>query len=510
MRVMRIVSAVLFPVSMVALVACAGSETESAAESEGTVAEAPDVVMVMPVSTQSEEARDHYMAGSHALDMARPTEANTLFELAVAADPQFAAGYLMVASSAASTEEFTTNLALANQYAAQASQPEQLRIAMMQRCFENNTEGHLEAAAELVDMEPMSPRAWLALAGVQGGNNDVEASRTSVAKAIELAPDFAAAHMQAGNSYLFLEPKDFTKAEEHFRRAIELEPSEPNPYDLLGDVHRAQGNLQAAYEDYTMAAERAPEMGSPLQQRGHVNSFLGNYDQARADYDRAMELETMRGNTNAPFYAVFRAYVNIHAGEPEAAIAELREIVAQADAMEAGGVDAKVNALTNIAQIAMHYGDFETAESAFADRATLVREQAGSVGSESFTRGTEAGIAYWEGMLAARSGDAETARAKADEYAALVEPDPNPRKLEPVHQLLGMNDYVQGDFASAAEQLAQAAPGNVYMDYYQALALAESGAATEAREILEALAVYNFNGVNYAMIRADVLRRVAM
>jgi hypothetical protein len=69
---------------------------------------------------------------------------------------------------------------------------------------------------------------------------------------------------------------------------------------------------------------------------------------------------------------------------------------------------------------------------------------------------------------------------------------------------------VQGDFASAAEQLAQAVPGNVYMDYYQALALAESGAAAEAREILEALAVYNFNGVNYAMIRADVLRRVAM
>ena len=104
----------LLPVLVLPLAACAGSETESAAESEGTVAETPDVVMVMPVSTQSEEARDHYMAGSHALDMARPMEANTFFEQAIAADPQFAAGYLMVASSAASTEEFTANLALAN------------------------------------------------------------------------------------------------------------------------------------------------------------------------------------------------------------------------------------------------------------------------------------------------------------------------------------------------------------------------------------------------------------
>ena len=129
----------LFPVLVLLAAACAGSETESAAESEGTVAEAPEVVMVMPVSTESEEARDHYMAGAHALDMVRPTEANTYFEQAVAADPQFAAGYLMVASSAASTEEFTTNLALANQHAAQASQPEQLRIAIMQRGFENNS-----------------------------------------------------------------------------------------------------------------------------------------------------------------------------------------------------------------------------------------------------------------------------------------------------------------------------------------------------------------------------------
>ena len=78
-----------------------------------------------------------------------------------------------------------------------------------------------------------------------------------------------------------------------------------------------------------------------------------------------------------------------------------------------------------------------------------------------------------------------------------------------MHQVLGMSDFVQGDFASAAEHLGQGAPGNVYLDYYEALALAETGAAAESREILESLAVYNFNGVGYAMIRVDVLDRVA-
>lgn len=497
----------LLPVVLLPLAGCTGAETESAGES-AAAADEMSVMMTMPLSTESDEARRHFLEGAHALDMARPTEANAAFEQAVAVDPEFAAGYMMIASSAASTEEFTTNLALATQYAAGASRPEQLQITIMERGFENNTEGQLEAARELVELQPDSPRAWLTLAGVQAGLNEVEASRASIARAIELAPDFAAAHMQAANSYLFLEPKNFGTAEEHVRRSIALEPSEPNPYDLLGDVHRAQGDLEAAYEDYSMAAERAPDMGSPLQQRGHVNSFLGNFDEARADYDRAMELETARGNTNVPFFAVFRAYVNLHAGDPDAAVSELREIAVQADAMPAAGVDAKVNALTNIAQIAMHYGDFDTAEAALGERATLVRRRAEAVDTDSFTRGTEAGIAYWEGMLAARRGDAETARQKADEFAALVEPDPNPRKMEPVHQILGMSAFVQGDFAAAAEQLAQAAPGNVYMDYYEALALAETGAGEEARQILEELAVYNFNGVGYAMIRADVLGRI--
>ena len=82
------------------------------------------------------------------------------------------------------------------------------------------------------------------------------------------APNMAAPHMQLGNNYLFLEPKDFNAAEEHFQAAVDLAPDEPQPYDLLGDVHRAQGKLELAAMDYGKAAELAPDQGSPLQQRG--------------------------------------------------------------------------------------------------------------------------------------------------------------------------------------------------------------------------------------------------
>jgi tetratricopeptide (TPR) repeat protein len=252
-------------------------------------------------------------------------------------------------------------------------------------------------------------------------------------------------------------------------------------------------------------------MGSPLQQRGHVNSFLGQFDEARADYDRSMELEMARGNNNAPFFALFRAYVHIHESDPEAAIAELTELAASAEELGVEGTDdIKINCLGNVAQIATHTGDYATAEAALAERAILMLAQAQAAGTEQFQRAQESGIVFMDALLAARQGDAETARAKADEYTALVEPDANPRKMEPVHQILGMTEFYEGNYAAAAEELAQAAPGNVYAKYYRAVALDESGQSDEADALFDELAVWNFNGLNYALIRADVLERVAL
>ncbi len=466
------------------------------------------VVMELPVTTSSDAARSHFDAGLEAADMGRANDANAHFELAIEADPGFAQGYLRVAFTSASTEEFTTNLATAVELSQSASQAEQLMIMITQRGFERDVEGQLALAEELVELEPESPRAWLTLAGIQAGMNDIADSRNSIANALDLAPSMAAAHMQLGNNYLFLEPKDFASAERHFQAAIDAAPDEPNPYDLMGDVHRAQGNLEAAYQDYTMAADRAPTMGSPLQQRGHVNSFLGNYDEARADYTTAMDLEDARGTNNAPFFAPFRAYVNIHAGDPEAAVAELTELVATADAMNIeGAIDVKINALNNIVQIATHYGDWSTATTALEDLAILLRQQAEDVGTEQFSRGQEGAIVYWEGMIAARQGDTRTAEAKAAEFATLVEPDANPRKMEPVHQILGITEFYQENYVAAVEHLDAGNPNNIYMQYYRAVALDEIGRSDEADAVFEKLAVYNFNGLGYAMTRADIIER---
>ena len=181
-----------------------------------------DSISEIPVTTTSDAARNLFNAGLDAMDMGRFNDANSLFEQSVIADSTFAQGYLRIANSASSTDEFTTNLARAVELSGDASEAEQVLISITQKGFENDVEGQLEQAQRLVELLPESPRALLALAGVQSGMNDAEASRATNMQAIEMAPDFAAAHMQLGNNFLFLEPKDFAQAEEHFQHAIDL------------------------------------------------------------------------------------------------------------------------------------------------------------------------------------------------------------------------------------------------------------------------------------------------
>src|SRR5207237_8262928 len=56
-------------------------------------------VMQHPITTSSAVARDHFLRGQRELDLGRFIDANAHFKEAVAADPDFAFGYLNVANT---------------------------------------------------------------------------------------------------------------------------------------------------------------------------------------------------------------------------------------------------------------------------------------------------------------------------------------------------------------------------------------------------------------------------
>jgi len=499
---------ILVMAASLALVSACGQKTEQApvAADSGVGSDAGG--MVLPATTSNDTAREHYMAGWADFENSRATSANNKFLKASAADPSFAAAHLMAALTSASTESFVSNLGNATAHKAGASRGEQLMITAWEKALSADAAGRIAAMQELTTIHSDSARAWVFLGDAYGNVNNSADARAAYEKAIELDASLVPAHINFGNNLLTQEPKDFAMAEAHFGHAVELTPNEPNPHDLLGDVHRAQGNLEAAYKDYTKAAELAPDLGSPLQQRGHVNSFLGNYDEARADYTRSAELEDARGSNAGGFFLIYRAYVSLHEGNHDAAITELREIADAADAYSEGAADMKAFALSNVALIAAEAKDADAASQAIADAAEIMRQQANALDSDDVRDAQEATIAYMEGLLAARMKDSAGAAAKAAEFEGHVASSSNPKKLERKHEILGMDAFCQEDYASAIEHFSAGDHlNNMYTKYYLARTHEAAGNAEEAARLYDELAVWNFNGPGYAMFRKEILEK---
>jgi tetratricopeptide (TPR) repeat protein len=504
---MKNLFSVLMALVVVSLLAACGQQPAAEKEAAPEMAQvAEELVMMVPLTTSSEAAREHFLAGLEASDMGRFNDAREHFELAVDADPEFALAHWGVATNSTSLEAFAKSLERAGELAEGASEAEALMIVGLQQGFKNNLEGQLEARERLVELLPESPRAWLGLAQAQANLGHYESERATAMKAAELAPRFVPAYAQLGNSYLFNEPRDFAKAEEYMRKIVELAPEEQNSYDLLGDVYRAQGQLTEASYSYTRAAELDPTNGSALQQRGHVNSFLGNWEQARADYDASMALSDPDTRAN---FGTWRALVSIYEGNPEAAIAELNELKDSVDQMDIPAPrSAKINALVNVATIASHTGQFEEAETALEQCRGLMMEQADEVGTEEYRRNQEAAMAYFDGMLAARKGEFGTAVAKAEEYMEIVEPDANPRKNESAHEVIALAALLQDDYEGAIEHYLKTDPSDVYAKYHLALAYNGAGETERAQELFKEVADYNFNFVGFALVREEASEKI--
>lgn len=483
--------------------ACTTTGTATAT-STPTPTRAGDQFFVSPLGTESAAARAEFMQGIRNLDAERFVVAREHFGKAVAADPNFALGHLYAALNATSLGSYRNHLDEAIRLVDRATPVEQLWIRAEQKAADNDINGQIEIAEQLVRMTPNNPRAYAYLANAQFAANKRAEARATLERATQMDPNFAPAWVQLGNSYLVTEPRDIAKAETFIRKALVLQPNEAFVHDYMGDVYRAQNNLPQARAEYTQMATLSPTRGEGFQQRAHVNSFLGNFDEARADYDRAIELSDP---TTKPAYGVFRSLVAVYANDPAAAEKELEQVAATVDPNLQNATGAKIFALTSAAQIALENRHLDVAQRVVDQLRSLYLVQAAAGRTDAFRRGSQANIDYWEGMLAARRGDYATARQKAQNIITQLAPDQNPRKNEPAHEVLGMTDFLQGNFQAAADHLAQANPDDPYIWYYRGLALEKAGKTAEAKEFFARAAGWNFNGAGTALVKKTATQK---
>jgi tetratricopeptide (TPR) repeat protein len=464
-------------------------------------------VQEIPITTSNADARLAFEAGQAALDRGDGAQANDLFRTAVAADPNFTYAWVNLSNVTFSTEEFNAALKGAEAGSAQASDGERMLLEFNKLFLQNNFGAQVDLAKQLVGKYPNAPRAHMLLAGAHAALNQFAEQRAVLEKVIAMAPGFSPAPFTLGASYLFNQPTDFAKAEQYYRMAVDASPGSDMYYWSLGDVARGSNKLEDARRYYKLALQLDPRDSTAPVKLGHVNSFLGNFDEARKDYDNGIKAA---GAATAAFLGPFKSYTWIYEGNPKQAIQSLEELVGSIDTSGAGldqRINAKVAALTNAAQVALHYGLYDDAERVLAARTALSRENAKTVGTDAFSKIQESQIAFWDAQLAAYRGDYKKAAALAKQNADLVAGENNARKMEPVHEVLGLIELRKKNYKKAVAELKLADQTQLHNKFLLAQALEQSGQEDEALRLYKEVSVNNFNTIDFALLRAEALKK---
>ncbi len=462
----------------------------------------------IPVTTASTAARQLFDEGQYFLDVGRGVEAREKFQAAIAEDPAFVRAHFAQSNSALSFKEFQECLDTASTHVDGVSDGERMMVEINRTFLTNDSERGVQLASELAGQYPNSARAAIVLAGQQFRHNDNTGARASFGRALELDPTLAGALYGIANNYLFGEPKDFARAEEWAAKAIAAYPDEAKGHELMGDIKRAQGDLEGALASYNAATETDPTMANGHHKSGHINSFLGNIEEARAAYDAGVAAAQPEAKAGL---AVYKTFTRIHEGSVPAALDELEALAGEIEAMGTPAQQIKglqVFAMDSHATAAMHAGLLDRAAKSVAKGNELRMAIAAEVGTADAERLQKAACHQWEGILAAYSGDVEGAAEHADAIAALVEGDDNPRKMEGVHFVLGMSALKAGDHDAAAEHLRQADhANNMYVRYQLALAEEGLGNADVAQKLFAEVGSFNFNSVGFALVGKDARQR---
>jgi tetratricopeptide (TPR) repeat protein len=212
-------------------------------------------------------------------------------------------------------------------------------------------------------------------------------------------------------------------------------------------------------------------------------------------------------------YAVYKCFTRIHEGDDSAAIDELEALADNVASMGTPSDQVKglqVFALTSAAQVALDAGMYDRALAIIERRNAINMAIAEDVGTEDAARLQRANNLMWDGLLAAYQGNVEAAEQNAAEIANIVADDDNPRKMEPVHWVLGAAALNAGNYESAVEELRQADhANNMYIRFKLAQALEGAGEAEEAMPLYQQVADFNFNSVGFALVGDEAEAKVS-
>jgi tetratricopeptide (TPR) repeat protein len=453
-------------------------------------------------TTASNEASMTFNEALERNDFGEVKQSRALFQKALQQDARFAAANLFLASMAISPNEFAQYLRNAKMQLEKSSDWEKLYYEYMETFLSDNRARRIEAAQKMVAMYPTNARSYTLLGEAFAAANDIGNARKNFQQAIEADPASPLGYRSLAESFLFQDPKEYKRAEQYAAKVVSMKPCSAS-YILLGDAYRAQNNLQKAKNAYGKAINADPEDPVAYYKRGHAFTFLGDFDKARTDYEKAGTLDVIVSTA-----IINSALTYLYEGQPAKGMQFLLGESGKLDTKDvAKAAQVQYELLNTAAAIAFHLGDKKTMAQIVELIEPLGNELVNGVSSRETQIVEMSDMLYLKACVQVLNEDYEKADALLGDMRALLEPIQNPRKLESYELAKGFISYRKKEYPLAVTHFENAYKQNVYAEYWLAKALEAGGNPEKATNLYKDIAHYNFNGIEYALIRNEVKQR---
>jgi len=461
----------------------------------------------IPVTTKSEEAKAAVQKGLAMADANDVQNARKMFSKAIELDPKLAIAYVLRSGSNQAPKDFMDDLNNAKANLEGASDWEKWYYEYYNTFATSDWNKRMEVAQKIAAKYPDAARAQVDLGNTYSGGNQEDKARACYEKAITLDPNSVVANASMVNSYVFVEPKDFKKAEGYASKVVELSPQSPGAEIALGDCYRAEMNLEKAREAYGKAIQLDPTISEPYYKKGHANTFLGNFDEARQNYTEGGKNDELKSN-----YVPMYAYTYLYAGDYKTALDYLTQETGKLDASGDSKdkiAQLKMNNIVSCAEIAMHSGDVAKLKEEIAMMEPMSADLGNQVGTDEAKLSQKANMMYWQSLAASMEGNYDAAKTKAEDIKTTLEPVKDPYKMNSYEFALGYMNMKQKNYGDALAHFGKILQPSVYHKYWMAMANEGAGNKDKAVALLKEIADFNFNGIDYALIRKEVKTKMA-
>ncbi len=450
----------------VALVAVAALAAAAAGPASGSPAGSDQI----PITTGSDAARASYLEARGLVERLRAQEAKPVFQKAVAADPDFALGWLGLSGAQNSAKDFFAALDRAVALAPKASPGERLMIEAAQAGAQGDNAAQTRKLQELTRLFPNDERAQVQLGNVHFAAQRYAEAIAAYERAREIAPDFSQTYNQLGYSYRFL--GRFDDAEKAFTQYTRVLPDDPNPWDSLAELQMKRGRFDDAIANYRKALAVRPDFFNSNLGIATCLDLEGDHAAARAELDAMIARAKDDGQRRAGLFAKTVSYAyegNFTAAQSEmakqAGIAEKNQ-----DALGRAGDEAAMGTLSLAA------GDLDAAAKHYARALELARSAPGV--SAAVKANQERFAMFNRAKVALAQGDLAAAKKEQQALATGAEKAGNPFQVRFAHEIAGRIALAEKRFDDAIAELGQANPLDPYVRYR--LAQAHAGKGTPA------------------------------